>query len=233
MIISVTARSSFGGTVFAIAQTAVNPPATAARVPVAIVSLCSCPGSRRCVCRSMKPGATTRPAASKTGTLDLILLSTRDTRPSSMRTSSLASSSWLGSITRPLVMSRFMVIEAWTTAFGSLPSWSLRRVRPTQQVQHGHPHRHPVRHLLEDDRPLRVIGNLGCDLYAPVHGAGVHDDDVLLRPAHSLARGAKGVVVLPPRGGGELAPPLELDAKHHDDVRPADGLIQGGHGPHT
>ena len=37
MIISVTARSSFGGSVFAIAQTAVYPPATAARVPVAIV----------------------------------------------------------------------------------------------------------------------------------------------------------------------------------------------------
>jgi hypothetical protein len=39
--ISVTARSSFGGTVLAIAQTAVYPPATAARVPVAMVSLCS------------------------------------------------------------------------------------------------------------------------------------------------------------------------------------------------
>ena len=55
---------SFTGSVFGMAQTAVKPPAAAARVPVAIVSLSSRPGSRRCVWRSMKPGHTTRPLAS-------------------------------------------------------------------------------------------------------------------------------------------------------------------------
>ncbi len=43
----VTATWSFTGFVFAMQQTAVNPPDTAAIVPVAIVSLCSNPGSRR------------------------------------------------------------------------------------------------------------------------------------------------------------------------------------------
>ena len=57
---------SFTGSVFGIAQTAVKPPAAAARVPVAIVSLSSRPGSRRWVWMSMKPGQTTRPFSSRT-----------------------------------------------------------------------------------------------------------------------------------------------------------------------
>ena len=44
---SVTAALSFGGSVFAIVATAVNPPATAACEPLAIVSLYSKSGSRR------------------------------------------------------------------------------------------------------------------------------------------------------------------------------------------
>ena len=55
---------SIGGSVLGIAQTVVKPPRAAASVPVAIVSLYSKPGSRRCVCRSTKPGQTTRPLAS-------------------------------------------------------------------------------------------------------------------------------------------------------------------------
>ena len=57
---------SLTGSVFGIAHTAVKPPAAAARVPVAIVSLSSRPGSRRCAWRSMKPGQTTRPLRSST-----------------------------------------------------------------------------------------------------------------------------------------------------------------------
>ncbi len=64
MMSSVTARLSLGGVVFGIAQTAVNPPAAAARVPVAMSSLYSCPGSRRWVCRSMSPGMTHCPRTS-------------------------------------------------------------------------------------------------------------------------------------------------------------------------
>ena len=61
---------SLGGVVFGIAQTAVNPPAAAARVPVAMSSLYSCPGSRRWVCRSMRPGMTHCPRTSITRTLE-------------------------------------------------------------------------------------------------------------------------------------------------------------------
>ena len=42
------------------AHTAVKPPAAAAAVPVAMSSLYSWPGSRRWVCRSMRPGTTQR-----------------------------------------------------------------------------------------------------------------------------------------------------------------------------
>src|SRR5207302_495568 len=48
------------------AQTALNPPAAAARAPVAIVSTSSLPGSRRWTCRSTNPGATTWPRTSRT-----------------------------------------------------------------------------------------------------------------------------------------------------------------------
>ena len=66
MMKRVTAGLSFTGSVFGIAQMLVQPPATAADAPVATVSLYSCPGSRRCVCISMKPGATIKPVASIT-----------------------------------------------------------------------------------------------------------------------------------------------------------------------
>ena len=55
------AAESSAGSVFGMQATAVKPPATAAAVPVAIVSLCVWPGSRRCTCMSMKPGATIAP----------------------------------------------------------------------------------------------------------------------------------------------------------------------------
>ena len=50
------AAESSAGSVFGMHATAVKPPATAAAVPVAIVSLCVWPGSRRWTCMSMKPG---------------------------------------------------------------------------------------------------------------------------------------------------------------------------------
>ena len=59
----VTPALSLTGDVFGMHATAVNPPATADARPVAIVSLCSCPGSRRCTCMSIRPGQTTSPPA--------------------------------------------------------------------------------------------------------------------------------------------------------------------------
>ena len=61
-----TPALSLTGDVFGMQATAVKPPATAAAVPVATVSLCSCPGSRRCTCMSISPGQTTSPPASST-----------------------------------------------------------------------------------------------------------------------------------------------------------------------
>src|SRR5262249_61805994 len=52
----VTPALSLTGEVFGMHAPAVNPPATAAAVPVATVSLCSCPGSRRWTCMSIRPG---------------------------------------------------------------------------------------------------------------------------------------------------------------------------------
>ena len=43
----VISAESFTGLVFGMVQTEVNPPAAAAMVPLAMVSLCDCPGSRR------------------------------------------------------------------------------------------------------------------------------------------------------------------------------------------
>ena len=55
---------SVTGSVLGMAQIAVNPPATAARAPVATVSRSSWPGSRRWTWMSISPGATTLPRAS-------------------------------------------------------------------------------------------------------------------------------------------------------------------------
>ncbi len=63
---STTPAVSATGSVLAIACTAVNPPTAAARVPDSTVSASSRPGSRRCVCRSTRPGSATSPSASTT-----------------------------------------------------------------------------------------------------------------------------------------------------------------------
>ena len=59
-----TVALSLTGIVFGMQQMEVKPPAAAAREPVSMVSACSMPGSRRCTCMSMKPGATISPVAS-------------------------------------------------------------------------------------------------------------------------------------------------------------------------
>jgi hypothetical protein len=104
----VTARVSLTGCVLAMHATAVKPPAAAARVPVAIVSLYSWPGSRRWTWMSMNPGAITRPptstvsapgGASSRGP-------TRATVPAWISTSPGASRPFAGSITRPFRIRR-------------------------------------------------------------------------------------------------------------------------------
>ena len=60
---STTPAVSATGSVLAMAWTAVKPPRAAARDPVRTVSASSRPGSRRCVCRSTRPGRAISPSA--------------------------------------------------------------------------------------------------------------------------------------------------------------------------
>ena len=61
---STLACVSIGGSVLGMQAIEVNPPASAAAVPVAMVSSSSRPGSRRWTCMSISPGETILPAAS-------------------------------------------------------------------------------------------------------------------------------------------------------------------------
>src|SRR5450759_2119496 len=200
--------SSIAGIVFAIAQTAVKPPAAAARVPVATDSLYSKPGSRRCVWRSTKPGATTRPAASTTSApFAAILSSTFATTPSRRRTSSVWSRLRDGATTRPPLRRTASLIAA----------------RSDQEIQHGHAHRDAVFHLVEDHR-VRPVRDGGVDLDAAVHRARVHHDRVFFREAPPCGRQAEQLEVLLVGREAEAAAALLLDAQNHDDVGPFDGL---------
>ena len=56
---------SMAGDVFGMQTTEVNPPRAAAAVPLAMFSLAVWPGSRKCTCKSIRPGQTIFPVASK------------------------------------------------------------------------------------------------------------------------------------------------------------------------
>src|SRR3954454_23232957 len=210
---SVTPALSLTGLVFGMHATAVKPPATAAAVPVATVSLCSWPGSRRCTCMSMSPGHRTNPAGMATTVAPFAARSrpTPAMRPSSISTSNTPSRPFAGSTSRPPLRSRFIFNSA------------------RQKVEHGHAHGDAVGDLLENHR-IGTVSHVRRDLDAAVHRPGVHDDDVGLRAAHAGRGHAEHVEVLPQRREERALHPLLLDAKHHDDVRVRDGLFDGrGH----
>src|SRR5512136_101115 len=197
---SVTAALSLGGWVLGMQQTAVKPPATAAAVPLAMVSLYSNPGSRRCTWAPIKPGATTRPVASNTwASLSSIRSARRAIFPSAIRTLRPASKRCVGSITRPCLISSRLTVSS------------------RQEVENCHAHRHAVGHLLKDHR-LGPVGHSRVDLHAAVHRPGVHDQAVPLRELQPLGGECKEVVVLPDRREVHPPLPLELDAQHHHDI---------------
>ncbi len=86
---SIISGESSAGVVLGMQQTLVNPPAAAAAVPDAIVSLCSPPGSRRWTCGSISPGATISPEQSTRSAPGGCVISApiEATRPPSSRTS--------------------------------------------------------------------------------------------------------------------------------------------------
>src|SRR2546426_810839 len=208
---SVTDRPSFQGSVFGMHATDVKPPAAAARVPLSIDSLCSCPGSRRCTCMSTSPGQTQCPVASITrpsGAAPRPFSGARRSamRPSTTRRSMTASVFVAGSITRPPLISK------------------LAKSASRQEVQDGHPHGDAVGDLLQDHR-IRAVGHGAVDLDAAVHRPGMHDDDVGAGPPRALGGQAEQVVVLARGGERPALLPLPLDAQHHDHVGPLDGLV--------
>src|SRR5262245_12949162 len=159
------------GFVFGMQATAVKPPATAAAVPVATVSLCSCPGSRRCTCMSMRPGVITTPAGIVITVTPASAGRSRPTRailPPSIKMSNTPSRPFAGSTTRPPLSSRFI--------FNSAP----------EQVEHRHPYGDAVGHLLENHR-VRTVRDLGSNLDAAIHRPGMHDDHIRLGAANALA----------------------------------------------
>ena len=100
-----------------------------------IVSACSNPGSRRCTCISMKPGATISPDASKTSApLQDLPRSRESCRPRSTRPRRRRKPE-AGSITRP-----FLITSDATH----------------HPFEHRHSHRDTVLHLIQDHRSLRI-----------------------------------------------------------------------------
>src|SRR5688572_1387712 len=210
----VTLALSLTGAVLGMQATAVNPPATADAVPVATVSLCSWPGSRRCTCMSIRPGHTTRPAGISTTVAPSAGMSrpTRAIRSSSINRSYMPSIPFEGSITRPPLSSFFMVHTAG------------------EQIQHGHPHGDAVGHLVED-HGIRSVSHFRRDFDPAVHRARMHDHHVRTRQAETVRSHPEDVEVLALRR--EVGPfhPLELDTEEHDDVGIGNGFVHvGGRG---
>src|ERR1700730_18624490 len=158
-------------------QTAVNPPRAAARVPDSILSEDAWLGSRRCACRSINPGATMRPAASKTSASRAEVFpagATSAMRSPSRRTSRAASVFRAGSTTRPFLTSSMRgVLYIRGASISRLLRFingvhSLFAVPGNQQKEQRHAHRDAVGHLVEHAR-LRAIGNFRGNLNAAVH----------------------------------------------------------------
>src|SRR5213594_1698883 len=216
---------SVTGSVFGIAHTAVNPPAAAARVPLAIVSTSSFPGSRRCTCTSTRPGATTLPRTSRTSAPsgDPSPVPMAATFPSWTRTSAVWSKSRLGSITRPPLRSSDPSLGR--PAGGTLGRVGELGASPGQQVEHGHAHRHAVRHLRENDA-VCAVGDAGVDLHTAVHGSRVHDRELARCLIEPLGRDTEHAVVLAQARDESFFHAFQLQPEHVQHVGPLDRFLE-------
>ena len=131
---STTPAVSATGSVFAIACTAVKPPIAAACVPVSTVSASSRPGSRRCVCRSTRPGRATSPQRRRPRHRSGAL---RDEDPV------------------PRGTGRSARRRARRRSSGCQVTRGSRFRATKEQVEDGHPDRDTVGHLLDDHRSGR------------------------------------------------------------------------------
>src|SRR3989338_367517 len=110
-IYSTTAGLSIGGSVLARQQMVVKPPSAAALAPLLIVSLSGRPGSRRCVCMSIRPGRTHSPFASmiSASSCPLPLAPNALILPSSISISLTSSTFAAGAMTRPPLISMLFI----------------------------------------------------------------------------------------------------------------------------
>src|SRR6266850_6055272 len=227
---SILGRSSRGGSVFGMQATAVNPPRTAARVPVSMVSFSSWPGSRRWTWMSTNPGQTTAPPTSTIST------SGRERRAAGASSPHPAIRPWSiqrscdwsiprdGSRTLPPRRQSGLVMTLLCLHGRGFGDRFRGGVAPREEIEDRHPDGHAVRDLFQDDRVLPVGDVLG-DLDPSVHGARVHHRDVGLGAAEPLARHAIDPRVLAERGVEASPLALELDAENVDHVGPLDRLL--------
>src|SRR5258708_4020041 len=230
------------GLVFGMQHTAVNPPRAADFVPDSMVSEDSWPGSRKCTCRSIKPGATIIPLASNTSAsrnpANFPGAPTSLTTSPSSNTSIAASVFDPGSITRPFLISNILgVLALWNlwnwilrTAIGGSPivrricmrrrMRAVPRVTSSQQIQNGHAHRHSVGHLFQHAR-LWSVGDFRSDFDAAIHWPRMQHQSIgsgTLQPFRIQLISVTVIV----RGNGRVVLTLGLNAQHDDHV----GVLQ-------
>ena len=144
-----TVALSFTGSVLGMQQMEVKPPAAAARAPVSMVSACSMPGSRRCTCMSMKPGATTRPVGIEYFGARGVEIRADGRRCGRLRSARrLIASKPRGRIDHAAVLNQIVWHQPACTPF-----------------EHRHAHGDAVLHLIQNHRALR-IGDFGRQLAA-------------------------------------------------------------------
>ena len=117
-----------------------NPPAAAARDPLSMVSACSKPGSRRCTCMSMKPGATIMPRGVEHLGAPATTRFGADAGDAAVHDQHVGHARRVrdaGSITRPFLMSRSACLS-------------------NHLFEHRHAHRDAVLHLIQNHRPLEI-----------------------------------------------------------------------------
>src|ERR1035438_3190539 len=218
---STHSTESTTGAVLGMVQTEVKPPAAAAAVPVAMVSLWSWPGSRRCTWRSMKPGATISPRASNfSSALPLILFAgaISATRPSLSSKSTGASMRAAGSMRWPRLISRLfrflsgVVISFWSSSKSSNGARQNRHARGDA-----------VMHFFQD-AGLRSVGDFAGQFQASDNRTGVHDDGIFLRHlqtgrVHLIASDVSREVDL------HTGQALGLDAQQQDHIGSAQGVF--------
>src|ERR1700722_10083079 len=165
---------SFTGWVLGMQQTAVKPPRAAERVPVSMVSDISWPGSRRWQCRSINPGATIFPFASKTSASGAEMSAPIFSMRSPESNTSWTKSDFVaGSNTRPFLINNIRSILSRIFWFFFCRG-RFHRGTTDQVIQQRHANGGAGGGLLKHAR-LRAVGDGVVDFEAADHGTGMQD----------------------------------------------------------